>query len=175
MDLNAHRWVALHTGTDPRRPAPPFDIDPSACHEHVRHETYWWGSYPVARGTNALWIYDRERADGSTRHQKDYRAAIASTRPRNDRVLLFRNAWGRSGACVYDAEKNAWRLELAALPASLVPNRVVIVFHHPGLNANFIDVERDSQPGGRILVFNSNIGLQIEPTDTRKSGVVSLT
>ena len=64
---------------------------------------------------------------------------------------------------------------MAALPASLTPNCVVVVLHHPGLNANFIDVERDSQPGGRILVFNSNIGLQIEPTDTRKSGVVSWT
>ncbi len=51
---------------------------------------------------------------------------------------------------------------------------MIVVFHHPGLNANFIDVKRDSQPVGRILVFSSNIGLQIEPTDTRESAVLSL-
>ena len=51
---------------------------------------------------------------------------------------------------------------------------MVVVFDHLGLTANCIDVKRDSQPGGRILVFSSNIGLQIEPKDTRESAVLSL-
>ena len=63
---------------------------------------------------------------------------------------------------------------MAALPASLTPNCVVVVLHHLGLTANCIDVKWDSQPVGRILVFSSNIGLQIEPKDTRESAVLSL-
>ena len=58
--------------------------------------------------------------------------------------------------------------EMAALPASLTPNCVVVVLHRLGLTANCIDVKWDSQPVGRILVFSSNIGLQIGEGYARK-------
>ena len=143
-------------------PRPPFGIDPTACHDPVRDRIYiGGGNYPIAPGPNALWVFDVKKnrwidpapagSPGSNRFSTNI--AVMTCEPRSGRVVLFRHAGGPRGVYVYDAGKNAWRSTPAALPKTFAPRSVVNGFYHPGLDAHFLHVAKDSRPNGRILVF----------------------
>ncbi|MGB0629143.1 MAG: hypothetical protein ACPGRZ_00480 [Alphaproteobacteria bacterium] len=146
-------------------PRPPFGIDPTACHDPQRDRMYiGGGSYPVAKGSNAFWIYDTKNdhwidpaPTGSPGGNSfNTNIAVMTCETRNDRVLVFRHAQGRRGVYIFDAAKNAWRPTPVDLPDTFAPNRVVNGFYHPELNVHLLHVSRDSEPDGRIFVFRSD-------------------
>lgn len=158
---DSNRWVyPAVTGS-----RPPFGIDPTACHDPVRDRMYiGGGSYPVAPGPNALWIFDLKNnrwidpaptgSPGGNIYNTN--VAVMTCETRNDRVLVFRHNAGRRGVYVFDADRNAWRPEPVPLPKSFAAKNVVNGFYHPDLNAHFMHVSKDSEPDGRILVFRSD-------------------
>ena len=146
----------------PGGPAPPFGIDPTACHDPKRDRMYiGGGAYPVARGPNALWIYEvgaHRWADpkpngvpGSNHFGTN--VAIMACDSRKDRVYLFRYRGKARGVYVYDAKRNAWGPEPSSLPGFWANGPTASGFFHPGLGVQFIFVAHDSRDNGRVIVY----------------------
>ena len=117
-----NRWQFAN----PNGPVPPFGIDPTACHDAIRNRVYiGGGDYPVAKGSNALWIYevqteswaDSRPAGSPGDNRYGTNVAVMTCDTRSDRVYLFRHAGKLKGVFVYDAKK---RLEYRRHPVTQI-------------------------------------------------------
>lgn len=157
-DLRNNSWQQVNT----RGPHPPFGIDPTACHDPKRDRIYLGGgSYPVAKGPNALWVYDVKtdgwvdlKPTGSPAGNRfGTNAAVMTCDSRTDRVHLFRHRGKQRGLYVYDAKKNAWRERVVPLPDFWRLKTVASGFYHPRLGVHFIHAANDSRDNGNIIVY----------------------
>ncbi|HXG61751.1 MAG TPA: hypothetical protein VNO22_10265 [Planctomycetota bacterium] len=154
----------------PSGPPPPFGIDATSCYDSRRERIYiGGGSYPVASGPNALWIYDLKtdawidpRPQGAPcRGSNSYptKNAVLAYDPHHDRVLLVMHSAHddrreRLGVYVYDPEANAWEGEGFPVPEKLGANgQAKNGFYDPELNAVFIHSAGDSRDDGTIWVY----------------------
>jgi len=150
-------------------PPPPFGIDATSCYDPKRDRVYiGGGSYPVAKGPNALWIYDLKtdawidpQPKGSPcRGSNSYptKNAILVYEPIHDAVILVMHSAGddkpeRIGVYVYDPEANAWGDPLE-VPEKLRSDRgAKNGFYDRELNAIFLHAAGDSADNGTIWVY----------------------
>lgn len=157
-DPGKNAWHKVATGG----PAPPFGIDPTACHDPRRDRVYiGGGAYPVAKGNNALWIYEiqTERwvdpsplGSGGGNHYGT-NVAVMACDSRKDRVYLFRHGGGPRGVYIYDANNNAWNDRPVPLPEFWQKGLTANGFFHPELGVQFIHVAHDSRDNGRMIVY----------------------
>ena len=107
----------------PKGPPPPFGIDPTACYDTRRNRIYMGGgSYPVAKGPNALWVYDvasrhvdRPQAQRELLRrfeQLQQQHCHDDVRSGQRRVVINRHdaepGTQENGIWVYDPTSNAW-------------------------------------------------------------------
>ena len=116
-DADSDQWTEVKaTG-----PLPPFGIDSTCCYDPVRDRIYLGGgSYPVAKGDNALWIWDVEtssRIDPKPKGKpcngsNSYATNIAAMHydSASDIVLLFRHTGDgqEAGVFAYAPQRNQW-------------------------------------------------------------------
>lgn len=157
-DPENNSWQQLSA----RGPLPPFGIDPTACHDPVRDRIYMGGgAYPVAKGPNALWVFDvparrwvdPKPAGSPAGNHYGTNTAVMTCDTQTDRVHLFRHDGKRRGLYIYDAKKNAWRDRGIPLPGFWRTRTVANGFYHPGLGVHFIHVADDSRGNGKIIVY----------------------
>jgi hypothetical protein len=155
-----NRW----TKKSPKGPPPPFGIDPTACLDTKRQRIYLGGgSYPVAKGPNALWIYDlkanvwidprpRGKPGGSNSYATNYATLTYDTAA--DVVLLNRHHGEPSqrGVFVYDPEGNAWTAAARPYPRGC-HWQCVNGFYDPELNVHIFHTAGDSRDDGTIWVY----------------------
>jgi hypothetical protein len=149
---------------DPKGPKPPFGIDPTACYDPKRDRIYLGGgSYPVAEGPNAFWIYDVQShtwidpkprtnpAKGSNSYNTNIAAMTFDTV--NDVVVLnlHHGDDARNGIYIYDPKVNSWTVEPRPLPVSW--HRCVNAFYDPELNIHLYHHAGDSEDNGKIWAF----------------------
>ena len=153
------------TRRNPTGPKLPFGIDATACYDPKRGRLYLGGgSYPVAKGPNALWIYDIDgdrfidpgpRGDPGGNGYGTNGAMLFCDLAR-DLVLLVRHKGKRRGIYAYRPGDNAWETVSRGLPA-MWPDHYVSNgssgFYHPGLDIYFFHVAGDSRDNGRILAY----------------------
>lgn len=156
-DPETNRWSAVR----PAGPRPPFGIDPVACYDPARNRIYiGGGSYPVAPGNNALWIFDVAKnrwidpqPSGSPGGNSfSTNIAILNCDTGNDRVVLIRHGSTSTGVYVYDPVKNAWRDRVEPLPASFPEKQASSGFYEPRLGVHYVFSAGDSRDNGRITV-----------------------
>ena len=153
------------TRRNPSGPRLPFSIDATACYDPKRQRIYLGGgSYPVAKGPNALWIYDidsdrfvdpRPGGDpGGNSYATNY--AMLHCNLAHDVVLLFRHKGKTRGIYAYRPDDNAWETVSRGLPAMWpehYSSNGSSGFYHPGLDLYFFHVAGDSRDNGRILAY----------------------
>jgi hypothetical protein len=162
-DAAKNQW----TKASAKGPPPPFGIDPTACYDTKRDRIYvGGGSYPVAEGPNALWIYD-VRSDtwidpkpkgtccgGSNSYNSNI--ATMTNDQASDVVVLNRHKGeagaGQTGLWIYDPKNNAWDERPRPFPAG-VKWKQVNAFYDPELNVHVYHHAGDSEVGGSILVY----------------------
>ena len=146
----------------PKGPKPAFGIDATACYDARRDRIYiGGGQYPVAGGSNALWIFDArtERwidpkpAGSPGGNSYGTNVAVMNCDAKADRVVLIRHRGASRGVHVYDPERNAWSDVERPLP-SFWPKRFVSSgFYHPGNGLHYVFSAGDSEDNGRMSVF----------------------
>jgi hypothetical protein len=156
-----NRW----TKVSPKGPPPPFGIDPTACLDTRRQRIYLGGgSYPVAKGPNALWVYDLKTdtwidprpkgrpCRGSNSYATNY--ATMTYEAAADVVLLNRHggATGERGLYVYHPGANTWTAEPKPFPKGLTW-QCVNAFYDPHLNVHVFHSAGDSRADGTIWVY----------------------
>lgn len=156
------------TKADPKGPPPPFGIDPTACYDSKRDRIYvGGGSYPVAEGPNALWVYDVKtdtwidpkpagRCCGGSNSFNTNIANMTYDRA-NDVVVLNLHTpadegKGRTGVWVYDPEANAWEAQPKPFPDGTTWKEVN-GFYDPELNVHVYHHAGDSRPDGTVRVY----------------------
>jgi hypothetical protein len=164
-DTRKNAW----TPVKPSGPPPPFGIDATSCYDPKRDRIYiGGGSYPVAAGPNALWVYDLKanawvdpRPKGSPcRGSTSYptKNAVLVYEPHQDVVLLVMHSAAddkpeRLGVYAYDPEANAWG-EPLELPEKLRSDRrPKNGFYDPELKAVFLHAAGDSRDDGTVWVY----------------------
>jgi hypothetical protein len=160
-DYRTNKW----TKVTPKGPPPPFGIDPTACLDPNRDRIYMGGgSYPVAKGANALWIYDLKTntwmdprpkgkpCKGSNSYATNY--ATMNYDAAADVVLLNRHGGDKEqrGVYLYHPDRNAWTSELKPYPRGLTW-KCVNGFYDAGLNVHVFHSAGDSQDDGTIWVY----------------------
>ena len=143
---------------------PPFGIDLTCCYDSRRDRIYLGGgSYPVAKGDNALWIWDVKTSswmdpkpngkpcNGSNSYATNIVAMhydLAS-----DTVLVFRHTGSvqECGVFAYDVERNQWAT--VGKLAARWPQGQVSAFYDPLMNIHFFHVAGDSDDDGTIIVY----------------------
>jgi hypothetical protein len=160
-DDRAVKW----TKVTPKGPPPPFGIDPTACLDPKRQRIYLGGgSYPVAKGPNALWAYDLKTAawidprpkgkpcKGSNSYATNY--ATMTYDAAADVVLLNRHAGeGKEpGLYVYHPDSNTWTDDLKPFPKGLTWQSVN-GFYDTRLNVHVFHSAGDSRDDGTIWVY----------------------
>ncbi len=143
---------------------PPFGIDSTCCYDSRRDRIYLGGgSYPVAQGDNALWIWDVKTdswvdpkpkgkpCNGSNSYATNIAAMHYDSA--NDTVLVFRHAGSAQecGVFAYAPQHNEWTT-VGKLPARW-PHGQVNAFYDPLLNVHFFHVAGDSEDDGVILAY----------------------
>jgi hypothetical protein len=144
--------------------SPPFGIDSTCCYDPRRDRIYLGGgSYPVAAGPNALWIWDVKTSswvdpkpqgrpcNGSNSYATNIAAMHYDSA--NDAVLVFRHTGSTTecGVFAYDPEHNQWTTA-GKLPVQW-PHGQVNAFYDPLLNVHFFHVAGDSDDNGVILAY----------------------
>ena len=157
-DPDKNAWHEVVTGG----PKPPFGIDPTACHDPKRDRVYiGGGNYPVAKGRNALWIYDvpagrwSDPAPSGSPGSNHFgtNVAIMACDSRKDRVYLFRHRGNGQGVYSYDARSNAWGERPVPFPRFWPAGQAANGFFHPELGVQFMYVASDSRDNGRMIVY----------------------
>ena len=157
-DAGANRW----TPASPLGLEPPFGIDATSCYDPKRGRIYiGGGSYPVAAGPNALWIYDLARnrwidpRPSGVRIGNSYgtNSAMMHCDLANDVVLLFRHKGSMRGIYAYDPNGNAWSVVATDFPEEWSGRNVANGFYHPGLGIHFFHVAGNSRDNGRIFAY----------------------
>lgn len=157
-DPENNSWQPIST----RGHAPPFGIDPTACHDRKRDRIYiGGGAYPVAKGENALWIFDvlsrgwiNPRPKGSPGgNHYGTNVAVMTCDFLKDSVHLFRSRGKNRGLYIYDAGKTAWRDKPVSLPTFWRKRIGASGFFHPTLGVHFIHTANDSSANGTIIVY----------------------
>jgi len=151
----------------PKGSLPPFGIDPTACYDTKRDRIYvGGGSYPVAEGPNALWVYDVKTdtwIDPKPKGQccggsNSYNTNIAAMTydQANDVVVLnlhkSEDRKGRTGLWVYHPGDNAWEERPRPFPEGMAWKQVN-AFYDPELNVHVYHSAGDSQPDGVVRVY----------------------
>jgi hypothetical protein len=157
----ANRW----TKKSPKGPSPPFGIDPTACLDTKRERICMGGgSYPVAKGPNALWIYDIKtnawidpRPEGKPcAGSNSYATNIATMTYDSAADLVLVNRHGgpkdQRGLFVYDPRANAWTGRLKPYPRECTWQSVN-AFYDEALNAHFFHTAGDSRDDGTMWVY----------------------
>jgi len=160
-DYAANKW----TKKTPRGPAPPWGIDPTACLDTKRDRVVMGGgSYPVAKGPNALWLYDLKtdawidpKPSGQPcRGSNSYATNIATMTydAANDVALLNRHGGEarERGLYIYDPARNAWSGDLKPFPKDLRWQQVN-AFYAPELGVHVFHTAGDSRDDGTIWVY----------------------
>jgi len=144
-------------------PPPPFGIDSTCCYDSRRDRIYLGGgSYPVARGDNALWIWDVKTnswvdpkpkgkpCNGSNSYATNI--AVMHYDSASDTVLVYRHTGNAQecGVFAYDVERNQWTT--IKLPVRW-PRGQVSAFYDPLLNVHFFFVAGDSEDSGVIVAY----------------------
>ncbi len=150
---------------------PPFGIDSTCCYDSRRDRIYLGGgSYPVAQGNNALWIWDVKSdswidpkpkgkpCNGSNSYATNIAAMHYDLA--NDTVLVFRHTGSAQecGVFAYDPEHNQWTT-VGKLPARW-PQGQVNSFYDPLLNVHFFHVAGDSEDNGVIVAYRYKRALE---------------
>jgi hypothetical protein len=145
-DPAANTWTPLQaTG-----PKPPFGIDSTCCLDTKRNRIYiGGGSYPVAGGPNALWIYDLNtnawidpQPSGSPGNGYATAYAFMNYDSVDDVVILVKHSTEPKGVHIYDPKTNAWTR------AGDQPGLVSVnAFYDPGLNVVFAHNAGDNREG----------------------------
>jgi hypothetical protein len=150
-------------------PKPPFGIDATSCYDSKRDRIcIGGGSYPVAEGSNALWVYDLKKnawidpkpkgkpCGGSNSYPT--KNAVMVYDPHHDVVLLVRHSAfddkpSTLGVFVYDPHSNAWIAEFK-LPDKLAKDtNPKNGFYDPELGLVFIHSAGDSRENGVIWAY----------------------
>lgn len=160
-DADRNDWQRAN----PLGPRPPFGIDATACHDPLRNRIYiGGGSYPVAKGPNAFWIYDLEAnrwidpkprgSPGGNSYATDY--AMMHCDLANDVVLIVRHKGDNRGVFAYSPGRNEWQSVSRTLPREWTAGWWTggsSGFYHPRLNVHLFHVAADSRDNGVILAY----------------------
>ena len=161
-DASKNAW----TKVAPKGPSPPFGIDPTACYDAKRDRIYvGGGSYPVADGPHAFWIYDvktdtwidPQPAGKPCGGSNSYNTNISTMTydAANDRVVINRHKGKPEeiGIWVYDPAANSWEEKPRAFPERRAWRGQVNAFYDPELNVHVYHVAGDSEAEGTIRVY----------------------
>jgi hypothetical protein len=161
-DAEKNAWTKVMPNGRP----PPFGIDPTACYDPKRNRIYvGGGSYPVADGPHAFWIYDVKSdtwidpkptgkpCGGSNSYNTNISTMTYDVA--NDRVVINRHKGKPEeiGVWVYDPATNAWEEKPRPFPEPKPWPGQVNAFYNPDLNVHTYHVARDSESGGTIRVY----------------------
>jgi hypothetical protein len=132
-------------------PKPPFGIDSTACLDTKRNRIYiGGGSYPVATGPNAFWIFDLNtntwidpQPTGSPGNGYATAYACMNYDSVDDVVILVKHKSTPQGVHIYDPKTNAWTQVSTTLPGLSNVN----AFYDPGLNVVFAHDAGDNREG----------------------------
>jgi hypothetical protein len=155
------------TKVQPKGPPPPFGIDPTACYDSKRDRIYvGGGSYPVAKGPSAFWIYDvaadtwidPQPGGSPCGGSNSYNTNVATMTydAANDVVILNRHKGekpGEAGIWVYDPAANAWDEKPRPFADGRAWRAQVNAFYDPQLNVHVYHLAGDSQPEGVIRAY----------------------
>ncbi len=146
-------------------PPPPFGIDATACYDAKRDRIYMGGgSYPVAKGDNALWVYDLKTnawVDPKPKGKpcggsNSYATNIATMHydAAADAVVLVRHKGtpAERGVYVYDPDRNEWTTIGKDFPKEW-RGKAVSGFYDPELNVHLFHVAGDSRDDGVIIAY----------------------
>jgi len=146
-DPAANTW----TGVRATGPKPPFGIDSTACLDATRNRIYiGGGSYPVASGPNAFWIYDLAtnawidpQPQGSPGNSYATAYAFMNYDSVNDVVVLVKHSSAPKGVFIYTPQSNSW-----TQVSSTIPNLYnVNAFYDPALNVVYAHNANDNREG----------------------------
>ena len=171
-DVAKNEWTAVKA-TGPR---PPFGIDFNACYDPTRDRVYLGGgSYPVAKGENALWIFDVKNSTwidpkptgtpcgGSNSYNTNTSAMHYDTAA--DAVVLVRQGSAEQrGVFVYDPEKNTWTTVTQELPKPFTRAQVN-AFYDAARNVHVFNCSGDSRAVSTIVVYRYK---RAKPSDSQK-------
>jgi hypothetical protein len=161
-DASRNAWNRVK----PAGPPPPFGIDPTACYDSRRDRIYvGGGSYPVADGPHAFWIYDVKTdtwidpkptgkpCGGSNSYNTNNSTMTYDAA--NDRVVINRHKGKPEeiGMWVYDPTNNAWEERARAFPDEKAWRGQVNAFYDRELNVHVYHVAGDSELGGVVRVY----------------------
>jgi len=146
-DPAANTW----TGVVASGPKPPFGIDATCCLDTKRNRVYiGGGSYPVASGPNAFWIYDLNTnawidpqpsgSPGSNGYASAY--AFMNYDSVDDVVILVKYNSDPKGVHIYNPNTNSWS-QASGDPGLTEVN----AFYDPGLNVVFAHNAIDNREG----------------------------
>jgi hypothetical protein len=144
-DPAANTW----TGITAPGPKPPFGIDSTCCLDTKRNRIYiGGGSYPVASGSNAFWIFDLNtntwidpQPSGSPGNSYATAYAFMNYDSVDDVVILVKHT--AKELHIYDPKTNSWSQPSGAVPG--ISN--VNAFYDPGLNVVFAHNAGDNREG----------------------------
>ncbi len=163
-DMAANKWSQVKQ----KGPPPPFGIDPTACYDTRRNRIYMGGgSYPVAKGPGAFWIYDvasdtwidPKPSGNCCGDSNRYNSNIATMTydQANDRVVINRHdaepGTQEKGIWVYDPTSNAWEDRPRQFPAASEWKGQVNAFYDPDLNVHVYHYAGDSDDNGIIRLY----------------------
>jgi hypothetical protein len=146
-------------------PPPPFGIDPTSCYDPKRDRIYvGGGSYPVAKGENALWIFDLKTntwidpkptgkpCGGSNSYATNI--AMMHYDAAADAVVLVRHKGtpAERGIFIYDPDENAWSTATTRFPKQWTGN-ANSGFYDPRRNVHLFHVAGDSRADGVIIAW----------------------
>jgi len=145
-DPAANTW----TGVAATGPKPPFGIDSTCCLDTRRNRIYiGGGSYPVASGPNAFWIYDLNtnawidpQPSGSPGNGYATAYAFMNYDSVDDVVILVKYNSDPKGVHIYDPKTNAWT-QAGSQPGLTEVN----AFYDPALNVVFAHNAYDNREG----------------------------
>jgi hypothetical protein len=159
-DPAENTWTAVKA----KGPRPPFGIDFTACYDPKADRIYLGGgSYPVAKGDNALWILDVKtntwidpKPEGKPcggSHSYATNIAMMHYDSANNVVVLIRHKGkaAETGVFIYDPEANRWTTASEGMPKGW--GQTANGFYDSKLNAHFVHVAHDSRDNGVIFVY----------------------
>lgn len=155
----------------PTGPTPPFGIDPTACYDTKRQRLYiGGGSYPVAGGDHALWIYDLRKNVWVDPHptgkpcggSNSYNTNVSTMTYDSVNDVVVLNCYRgepeaqenprETGIWIYHPAENRWNDKPLPFPSGVVWH-CTNACYDPLLNVHVYHTAGDSRDDGTVWVW----------------------